>query len=147
MTKYILGKDDEDKTRLCHICGIYYKVNPETNKIELFTLGYSSRIKDFIIIPRVNLPKKFINRFNDVTLTDKVEEELNDIGIHSYKSIKHILDRYAYYSYLISYEEYLKSPHIAEANRIYNDLISLQESINDYKSKTVIQKNNKFLQK
>ena len=138
MAKFILGRDDEDKTRVCRNCGIYYKVMDSSNhRIRLFTLGYSKKLNDFILIPKVNLPKELILRYDGVMLDEQIRQELTDLGIHSYKSVKYILDRYAYYRYLVQYENYLSSPSIDEANNVYTNLVNLQQSIGDYEKSSI----------
>lgn len=136
MKKYTIVFDD-NKNRICKILGVYYTINHNYDyynieeKINIFTLCFCKKTKEFFTIAKVDLPKRLYNRYQDAILTDSLKNELEQIGIYPYQSIKNLIDNYNEYLDLLELNKYISNHDIPKIKNRYNELLNLQDKLSD----------------
>ncbi len=134
MIKYMFAFDEDNNLRLCKNLGIFYQENVKItyddieSTLELFTLCFCIKTKEFWKIKCVDLPKRLHNRYQNVRASDDLKKELESIGIHNYKDISPLVDNYVEYLDQLEIKKYrLKNSN--ENQSYYQKLLRIQKDL------------------
>lgn len=118
--------------------GIFYDIDwdhydsfSNTTRISLFTLCYRPKHKDFVRIKHLNLPKRLQERYKEAYDDEKTIQELEGIGIHCYRDIAEMVDRFHEYQDTLVYENYQRK--LQDNDTIYQKMLEVQDLLTNKK--------------